>query len=346
MHEQLKKKIEGVATDDELSSGGDDDSLQVGQSSLDLVSNDISRISSLGPQKGVYGMKFMQRAAGNELKETLAAVNIARAEIEAYGKGVALESDEDSSPLETVGRRIYDGSEVNVQDDLTAEYSAHQHTEIKSAKSIIILSKPLKSLFPVAVFDDDVLEVPETYFPADANQHIDVDPAQVSFERQNVQIAINTSNEAPAIMELQGTDHDRMIHVKSNDCTSNPWLNAQDRGQIFKAAVANHKHHRSNKQEQGLARLQSAKDQILADPQIDSYNLQSISEISKPKSNQRASANLPIVPVESESDQDSDYGQAEHDMIHKSHIDSIAATDVMKMAFANDDVIGVTKKII
>lgn len=337
LHEKLTAKIKGLEGSENSDESEDDDVLQTPEAAISQGLKELDALktkSSSLDKPALFAMKFMKRAADKQESEV--NLSILEAENELNGKRSGVEV---TKPTEQhSGRYVYSfkASDNNTELALTSEEFKPDSKDICVQSSGPLTLEIAKPLFEIHSFDD-LEEKPDSSFVANTNSTI-IDKVTKSF-RNNTAEQVKTMTKDSTKEKCTAKESD----LQSNDAVhaeeENPWMDSSNINSITKKAISKsfNPHERTGKHEKALLKL-SAKinehrengNESNVDENVELQGLEL-------KTSVEPTAIKPSYP-QSDSDDDSDFETAESKIIHEKDIKSFSNSDIMKMAFANDDV--------
>jgi U3 small nucleolar RNA-associated protein 14 len=258
------------------------------------------------PDKGIFSMKFMQRGLETQKREAKEAIANAYKEFDNVS-----DYEEEEEKVVVNARRVVEHNPVDHK-----RKKPVKQIQMKSDGFEIAASGPvnIKPLFKVETFDD-LTTAKTNVFVGDANKSekessLKVEPVAKAVESKKVFVDLKKLK----VLEPKS--------IKKIDDV-NPWLTGDEDTMVKRSIQSVHKQfERSSKPEKAIQKLKTEKQKLLT-TQTETDN--SLHQAKK------------LVAAE-----DMEYDE-EAVMIHSSHINKINNKDLMKMAFANDDITEVFK---
>jgi U3 small nucleolar RNA-associated protein 14 len=330
-HALLTKKMVGRNSDDD-EEDDDDDSENVDEHQV--VKDGLQKLNELNEEPetdntGLLGMKFMKRGLEKQKVEIKKSIDRARKELEAYERGETLEDVEDVDD-QFNGRKVYaQVPDKIVQVDIDGVSLAKKDTVIKSTGSTIV-AKDLNQLFPVESFE--IEELDQVTFSGDVNSANNIAKPIINPKREEQPrtVAIKAAKKSENSQKANSKKAEQYTPSE----TGNPWIESSDSKLGVKKSIAStfKSYERNSKTEKSLHKISKRIEAVREEDQEeeDDHIASPINGYEDVAAIQQASTKV----VLSSDDQDSDYDT----MIHETDAKKLSSFDIMKMAFANDNV--------
>lgn len=319
-HEMLTKRINGDS--DENDNSESEDFIQNGIKELDSMSNTVTA----QPKEGLFAMKFMQRAADKKNIETEKILQQTKRELENYQDGSedALLNEVNFIEPETSGRYVYavkvTKNEASIESDDAFD---PEDTEVtfKTSGNLLIASAEIKPLFTVESFGDlEEIPVRLSEFKATANQTV----AAQKIHDENIVVA--SSEEI--------LDQVKVEEIESESDDEGQWFDSNTNFSTKKNISSTFKaHERVGREGKALSKI-NARISELREKQESSNDALILQDISGMNADitVEVSSKTATSLIETDSEADSDYESG------TKKLEGLTDNDLIRMAFANDDV--------
>jgi U3 small nucleolar RNA-associated protein 14 len=338
-HQQLKKKITGMDSD-ESDQNGDLENNDNPLNQLDDLENDIDKVEP--PLKGLMGMKFMQKGLERQKMETKELIrNVRHLESDDFSGNEGSSSHENLSGIDQKeASDSSDGYASNDSKDFKEE--EHQHNIQTSGPITVGNIKQLKPLFEVKPFEIKD-QIQTAYFGNVNLKNVAEETDNESSETDKSGLESEHSVDVP-----QSTIENADIKEEKSDIT-NPWLQGDASKPTQKSLKGDHLDVMARsvlKLEKHKRKLVKAKDTSMIQLELENdndYPKENISHVSTDDECNQTEQKSGDLTLLSEDESNSDH---DLNVIHSTDINKLSRSDIMRLTFENDNVIEVLPYLI